>query len=219
MRQSTFVGATGIYGTGLLLGLGWPGLGLVVSGAGLVALSVWLGIFDTARRTIRNDGLPRFVAIALLGGFGWLALGGVLRMLSPWQAAAFPHTHLAWTEIVLTRGLVYDAVWHTVLVGFVLVMIFAHAPIIFPAVLGIRIRFTRWFYLHLALLHLTLVVRIAGDMLEEPMWRTWGGLGNVVAVMLFLIMTVTSIRRAGQPEKKGTEKSNPPSMVHLNRRG
>ncbi len=220
LRQATFVGATGIYGAGLLLGLRWPGLGLAVSGAGLVALSVWLGIFDTARRTIRTEGLPRFVAVALLGGFGWLALGGVLRMLYPWQAAVLPGADLAWTELVLTQGLVYDAVWHTVLVGFVMVMIFAHAPIIFPAVLGIRIRFTRWFYVHLAFLHLTLVLRIAGDFLQEPMWRTWGGVGNVAAVVLFLIMTVTSIQRAGSSEKKGAEEPTPPpsrSVVQLNR--
>jgi hypothetical protein len=206
LRQATFAGATGIYGAGLVVGLRWPGLGLVVSGAGLSALAVWLGVFDMARRTIRTEGLPRFVAVALLGGFGWLALGGVLRLLYPWQAAVLPGAALAWTELVLTQGLVYDAVWHTVLVGFVMVMIVAHAPIIFPAVLGIRIRFTRWFYVHLSLLHLTLVLRIAGDLLQEPMWRTWGGAGNVAAVVLFLIMTVTSIRRASAPERERTER-------------
>lgn len=214
-RRSTFLGATGIYGAGLLLGLQWPGLGLVVSGAGLVSLSVWLGIFDAARRTIRQGGLPRFVAVALLGGFGWLGVGGLLRMSVPFQAAVRQGDSRDWTQIVLAHGPVYDAVWHTVLVGFVMVMIFAHAPIIFPAVLGIRIGFTRWFYVHLAFLHLTLAVRIAGDMFQEPTWRTWGGLGNAAAVMLFLAMTVTSIRRAGPPEKKVADEPRPLSVVQL----
>ena len=217
LRQPTFLGATGIYGAGLLLGLGWPGLGLAISGAGLVALAVWLGIFDTARRTVRIEGLPRFVAVALLGGFGWLALGGVLRTLYPWQAQA---AELAWTQRVLANGLAYDAAWHTVLLGFVMTMIFAHAPIIFPAVLGIRIRFTRWFYLHLVLLHVTLVLRIAGDLLQAPTWRTWGGVGNATAVVLFLVMTVTSIRRMGPLAERGTEKLSPTpsrSVVQLNR--
>ena len=218
MRQPTFVGATGVYGTGLLLGLAWPGLGLAVSGAGLLALSVWLGVFDAARRTVRREALPRFVAVALLSGFGWLAVGGALRALSPWSAPR--GDAVPWAQRALAQGPLYDAVWHTTLVGFVMVMIFAHAPIIFPAVLGIQIRFSRRFYLHLALLHASLLLRVAGDLLHEPRWRAWGAVGNTAAVVLFLLMTVTSIRRAAPPEKKSAEQAEAPRpVVQLTRRG
>ncbi len=192
-RAGTFVIAAGVYGVGVILSPIRPGLGLLVMGLGLIALALWLIVFDVARWTIRQSGVPRFAAAALLGGYGWLALGGVLAcrfaVLTP--GAADRH----WTLTAPMGGPVYDAIWHCLLLGFVFAMIFGHAPIIFPAVLGIRMRFTRLFYAHLALLHLSLAVRIIGDLAHEPGWRTAGGIGNVLAVLLFLGTTLSSVRR------------------------
>ena len=138
-------------------------------------------------------GLPRFAATALLTGYGWLAVGG---MLAAWHAlntgtmAGGP-----WWMSVPLGGLVYDGVWHALLLGFVFSMIFGHAPIIFPALLGVQIRFSRLFYLHLALLHLTLIVRTAGGVMLNFDWRAWGAIGNTLAILLFLVMTVSHLRR------------------------
>jgi len=83
-----------------------------------------------------------------------------------------------------------------VFVGFVFAMIFGHAPIIFPAILGQPIRFHPSFYLHLGLLHLSLALRIWGDLALQAEWHRWGGLLNEVAVLLFLGMTVFSLWQA-----------------------
>jgi hypothetical protein len=72
-------------------------------------------------------------------------------------------------------------------------MIFGHAPIIFPAILGVPVTFYRAFYGHLIFLHLSLVLRITGDLTNLVAVRKWGGLLNEVAILLFLGMTIYSI--------------------------
>jgi hypothetical protein len=80
----------------------------------------------------------------------------------------------------------YDAILHAVFLGFVFAMIFGHAPIIFPAVSGRAMSFQSTFYVHLGLLHLSLVLRVIGDLAGWLTARRWGGLLNVLAVLLFL---------------------------------
>lgn len=89
-------------------------------------------------------------------------------------------------------GFHYDAALHAFFLGFVMSMIFAHAPVIFPSVAGIKIPFSNRFYLHLFLLHLGLVVRIGADATGSESGRKWGGLLNVIAILLFLFNTALS---------------------------
>jgi hypothetical protein len=96
------------------------GAGVRLIGAALIALALWLGLFDVARRTLRMSGLPRFIAVALLSGYAWLGVAGLLAVR--WGSVA--------------AGPQYDAMLHAVFVGFVFSMIFGHAPIIVPAILG-----------------------------------------------------------------------------------
>jgi hypothetical protein len=42
----------------------------------------------------------------------------------------------------------YDAMLHAVFLGFVISMVFAHASVIFPAVLGLPFEYRPAFYLH-----------------------------------------------------------------------
>ena len=79
-------------------------------------------------------------------------------------------------------------VWHA--------MIFGHAPIIFPAVLGVPVAFSRAFYVHLVLLHVSLSARIAGDLAGWGELRRWGGLLNALVVVLFLANTARSLGKA-----------------------
>ena len=53
---------------------------------------------------------------------------------------------------------------HSVFLGFVFSMIFGHAPTIIPAVTGLTLPFERVFYLHVGLLHGSLLLRIVGDL-------------------------------------------------------
>lgn len=147
------------------------------AGVGMAAIALWLLRFDIARRTIRQPGLPRFIAVCLLSGYVWLAAGGGL-------AAGFG-------EIVSIQR--YDAILHSLFLGFVMTMIFGHAPVIFPAVLGVPMAYRPAFYIHLVLLHLTLAVRVAGDLSDWLPGREWGGLLNVAAVLAFLANTIAAI--------------------------
>jgi len=88
----------------------------------------------------------------------------------------------------------YDALVHTVFVGFVMSMIFAHELVIVPAVAGIALPFTRAFYLPLALLHASLTARIAGDAAGDAGVWQWAATTNVIAVLLFAAVTVGSAR-------------------------
>lgn len=182
--RQAFLVVTAVFLAGLLLSLVALDVGLRLAGVGLIALGLWLLRYDIARRTIRQKGLTRYIAACLLPGYVWLIVGGLLWLVYGGQYVAGP---------------IYDALLHTLFVGFVFSMIFGHAPIIVPAVLGVQIPYTPLFYLHLGLLHLSLVLRIAGDLLPSFALRRWGGLLNEVAIVLFLLVTaVAAIRQRRQ---------------------
>ena len=106
--------------------------------------------------------------------------------------------HSLWMFCVLKFiNLEVDSAVRVVLrnVGIVISMIFAHAPIILPAVSGVHIPFRRRFYLHLILLHASLALRLAGDLAGQAAWRAGGGLLNAAAVALFLANTVWAARQ------------------------
>ena len=146
-------------------------------GLGLTGLGFWLLRYDMAKRSIRLQGLSRFMGLALYIGYGWLITAGLLMI---------------WTGAV-TGGYWYDAILHSIFLGCVFSMIFGHAPVIFPVVLKLPVAFRPSFYFHLGLLHLSLLLRIAGDISQIDPLRKWGSLLNAVAILLFLYNTVTSI--------------------------
>jgi len=177
--------AAGTLLAGALLSVVNGDAGVRILGAGCVALAFWLGTKDIARRNLRRTDLPRFTAVCLLTGYVWLAVSG-LSALSFGAETAGPR---------------YDAWLHSFFVGFVLSMVFGHAPIIFPAVLMRPMPFRSRFYAHLALLHATLLVRVVSDLAGFADGVRWGGLGNVLAVLLFAANTVSAVvagRRAGR---------------------
>jgi len=178
--QITFLTAVGLLLAGLIVSTVDLGIGVRLAGLGMIALALWLGRYDIARRTVRQEGLPRFVACALLAGYIWLGASGLMGALFGSVVAGFH----------------YDALLHALFLGFVFSMIFGHAPIIFPAILGLAVHFKMGFYSHLLLLHLALLLRVVGDLVYWlPGWQ-WGGLLNVAALLLFLVNTARSLRSA-----------------------
>jgi hypothetical protein len=168
---------------GAVLALFDLGLGTRLTGAGLLALGLWFLPNDIAARNLRHPApLTRYIAFCLFGGFIWLLLGGALMLAVGAQPA----------------GLYYDAFLHMVFIGFVGAMIFGHAPIIFPSLLQVQVVFHPAFYLHLALLHLSLVGRVVGDLAALPAVRQWGGLFNEVALLFFLAVTVAAVLRGAR---------------------
>jgi hypothetical protein len=69
-------------------------------------------------------------------------------------------------------------------------MVFAHAPIIFPAVARVSVPFSPLYYLPLSVLHLGLAARMAGDLAGSVALRQWGGIANAVALGLFVLSLV-----------------------------
>jgi hypothetical protein len=160
----------------------WPEPGVRALGVGLIALTWWLARHDVARRTVRQRGVTQFMAVCLLGGYAWLGVGGVIAAVS---GVAMP-------------GLPYDAMLHAVFLGFVISMVFAHAPIIFPAVLGLPLEYRPAFYLHVGVLHISLILRLVGDLVDSlGRWRVWGGLLNAAALLLFMFNTGRSMTLGG----------------------
>ncbi len=170
MEQAAFIAAIGLFLSGVATTGIHPAAGYRIAGAGMAALALWLAKNDIARRTVRQAGLTRYIAVCLLSGYAWLFAGGVADLVLP--------------DVIAGAG--YDATLHAVFLGFVFSMIFGHAPIIFPAVLGVNVTYRPSFYVHLVLLHLTLALRFTGDLGNWWPGRQWGGLLNGVALLVFL---------------------------------
>ena len=178
--KAAFSIAVAIFLTGLVILIPAWNVGVRLTGAGMILLGLWLLRFDIARRTIKQSGLTRFIAVCLLSGYVWLVVSGLIALIYG----------------AVSAGPVYDAMLHAIFLGFVFAMIFGHAPIIFPAVLGLEIDYQSYFYIPLILLHLSLIARIGGELLGSGTVRLWGGLFNVIAVILYLgLIAPTGSRR------------------------
>lgn len=180
-----------------LAALCWPDWGFRLFGVALLAQVAWLVRYDVATKTIRATGMTRYIAACLLAGYAWLAIAGAV-----WLSAG-----------ALLDGFGYDAVLHAVFLGFVMSMIMAHAPLILPAVLRIRLPYRPIMYVPAALLHLALVVRVIGDAIGSVPVVQVGGVGNVVAILLFIVVAagsaIASGTGAGRPAGPRRETRSP----------
>lgn len=178
-QRALFLVAVGIFGFGLVVSLFDYGSGMRLASVGIVTVALWLIVFDLARRNVRRTGLTRYIAVNLLVGYVWLVISGVIGVIySP-----------------LIVGPLYDAWLHTLFLGFVFGMIFAHAPIILPGVTGFVVGYRPIFYLPPILLNFSLLLRLIGDFAPNQMLRQWGGLLNEVAILLFAALIVVAILR------------------------
>lgn len=179
-QQTLLVLTVAVYLFGIALTQIQLELGVRVLGTGAILMAAWLLRYDVARRTVRQTGLPRYIAACLLLGYFWLGVGGAIAI---WKG-------------LLIAGPNYEMVLHAFLLGFVFSMIFGHMPIILPALTGLQVAFHPLFYVHLALLHLTLAYRIYGNLVLDQTARRWGGMLNVTAILLFLFVTAVTVIRA-----------------------
>jgi hypothetical protein len=165
---------------GAVVALVWPVAGYPLLGVAMLTLVAWLFRHDIATRMVRSTGLPRYMAGCLLAGYCWLVVvGGVWLLQGP-----------------VYSGPSYDAMMHAVFLGFVMSMIMAHAPTILPAVLRRPLPYRPVMYLPAALLHASLLARVLfGDAYGLPVLVQWGGVFNIVAVLLFVAIAVASVLR------------------------
>lgn len=155
----------GLLGVPVLAALGWADA-LTGWWALCAALAAWLLRFDVALRLLRAPGWAGHTAICLVTGYLWLMLAALLGLAGRAEA------------------------WHLLWLGFVMAMVFGHAPIMLPALAGWRPRPTRLALLPLALLGASLVLRTAGT---AP---AWAGAGHALALLGFAGVMGWSVRRA-----------------------
>jgi hypothetical protein len=133
------------------------------------------------------------MASCLLVGYVWLAAAGVL-----------------WLRFGLaSEGPAFDAALHAVFLGFVISMVFAHAPVIVPAVFRAAVPYRRHFYANLVLLHASLLLRVVGGDAagHRTAWQL-GGVLNEVALLCFLAVTAAAVR-AGRRQRRTPTVASP----------
>jgi hypothetical protein len=137
--------------------------------AGCLGLALWMLRYDVLGRRAGVDGASRYMARALHVGYCWLAVSALLLGLWSLGQAAF-----------------WDGALHSLFLGFMFAMIFAHAPIIFPALTGVPLRWHRGHYAHLGLLSLGLALRCAAPFLASDALKRHGSLCAALALGVFL---------------------------------
>lgn len=146
----------------------------VLYGVSMTALAIWFGGFDIARRTALAQGLSRYMAVCLLGGYVWLGVAG-----------------LAWIGMAVgCPG--RDLALHALGLGFIVSMVMGHAPVILPAVARVKLLYGPWFYVPVGLLHASLVLRLFAG-IGHPELRTAGAVLNAAALALFAVTIVGSV--------------------------
>ena len=128
----------------------------------------------------------------MLAGAAWLAVAGAVWIVTgPLMGAA-----------------TYDSVVHAVTLGYVISMIFGHAPIIFPGLLRRPLPYHPVFWIPSALLHGGLAVRIIADLSGwGGLWQAGGVLG-VVAIVVFAITVVVRVTTAEPPRRVSASASS-----------
>lgn len=178
LSQVTFTLAASL----IIIGAGrgaFTGAGAPFSGAGLFMSTLWLVKHDVALRTVRQSGQTRFSATCMLAGYFWLGIAGLALLVIPPDTMTFS----------------YDATVHAITIGFILSMIFGHAPIILPAVTGLRVEYSTWAYTPLVILHVSVLVRLVADLFEWINVRIISGPLTIIALATYVGTLMIASRR------------------------
>jgi len=156
------------------IGLLFPfhGLGNEILGIAGILLAAWLLYFDMVKVAAKKGNQFRYIGIGLRVGYIWLMIHGLILLFMESQA------------------LYYDLMLHTFFLGFTFSMIWAHAPIIFPLIFGIReTPYHRVLWWGWGIFQLTLAGRIVFGGLGLMQWRSLFGVANGWAILgMFALM-------------------------------
>lgn len=172
-KKNTFIFTILLVNLGLLVSIINFNIGIKIFSIGIFCLSIWLLFNDISRYTIKEKKKKRFIGLSLFLGYCWLSISGLTGLF-------FINNNLSF---------IFDVFLHSVFLGFVFSMIFGHVYTILPPVLGLEISYSKFSYIHLLLLHFSLIVRFLGDFWWLPM-RKFGGLLNVLAIILFFVSII-----------------------------
>lgn len=158
-------------------------IGSTLFGMALLITTAWLLRHDIAWLNVRRPGPTRFMAVCMIAGYGWLAMAGIILLAFPPDTSTFG----------------YDVALHAMLVGFVLSMVFGHTLIIFPAVIRVRVHYTRLLYAPLLLLHGAVALRVGSGLAEWESGRAVSGALSALVLMGFAIALAISPKRRSEP--------------------
>jgi len=145
-------------------------------GWSLAALAMWLFLFDMTRFAVKMPGQHRYSAILLMTGYAWLIITATWLVFLPGHIFS------------------YDASLHSFFLGFVISMIFAHVPIIFPGIFRLNISlYHPLLYVVFIAFQLSILSRVIGDYLLDVNLRKWGALFNGIMLLIFLLTTAIII--------------------------
>ncbi|WP_445500702.1 hypothetical protein [Microvirga sp. G4-2] len=186
--EPLFLFAVGLLAAGAQNGLMTEN-GAILFGLALLVTTVWLMRHDIALLNVRRTGQTRFMAACMLTGYAWLGLAGLALVTFPPGDTSFG----------------YDLALHTVLIGFVLSMVFGHALIILPAVARIRVRYAPVLYAPLLLLHASLALRAGAGLAG---WEA-GRMASGVLTLLALAGFAASLTGASRNDRKTARPAEP----------
>lgn len=138
----------------------------------LLALAGWLLVCDIARRQWRAQAWAGHTARCLLLGYAWAAAAGLAGLL----------------------GLPLLA-WHWLWLGFVMAMVFGHAPIMLPALLRLHPRYSPWALAPLGLMAISLLLRALGQQRLAASLLPWAAWLHALALLGFGLLMAGLCRR------------------------
>lgn len=154
-------------------------IGSFLSAASMIGSALWLFKYDMAKHSLKKPGQSFYSGLLLLTGYVWLVFTGLFFAFGAYF------------------GSFYDASLHAFFLGFVFMMIFAHAPVILPAVLKLNISpFGKTLYIWYVFLNLTLVFRVLTFIPDITYYKQWAGMFNGIAIFGFFVNMIILARLA-----------------------
>ena len=177
-----------VFAAGLIIP--FHGIGKYLLAAGMIFAALWLLKYDMAKKAVKKEGLTKYSGAALIMGYIWLLISGILFTFGP----AF--------------GFLYDAALHTFFIGFVFSMIFAHGPIILPGVMGVPFKpYHPVLHVWLILLQLTLILRTFADVEKYFVLRKWSGMANGIVIIAFFITLAVLVKKFSRKNDNSKRKA------------
>lgn len=138
-----------------------------IMGLSALMIAFWLLRFDMAKVAARKTHQFRYIGVGLRIGYVWLGIHGLVLLAGE------------------AHALYYDLMLHTFFLGFTFSMIWAHAPIVFPTIFGIReTPYHPILWLTWSAFQLSLLGRIGATLLDEFALRKVFGLINGYLILI-----------------------------------
>lgn len=137
----------------------------------LMISSATYGWLELSLHRFARTPFARYQTTLLSAAYFWLTLAGLSGLFGPFEVGS----------------LLWDFFLHAVFLGFVFSMVFAHAPLLFPALTGKPFLFSKTLWVPVILFHGSLLFRASADIFGAPFLRSYGAAGNAGAILLFFV--------------------------------